>query len=149
MNTVRVGVGVLIFNTKNQILLGKRKNAHGEGHWAPPGGHLEVGESFAACAQREALEEANITLTNTTFLICTNDIFSPEKHYITVFMTSLTHDTPQNMEPHKCEGWQWFYIDALPDALFLSLSNLLKSHGVSILQPPKNDVFYEQSYSQE
>ena len=41
----RVGIGVIALNNQGKILLGKRKNAHGDGDWAPPGGHLEFGES--------------------------------------------------------------------------------------------------------
>ncbi len=37
---VKVGVGVLIYNNKDEILLGLRKSKHGEGTWCPPGGHL-------------------------------------------------------------------------------------------------------------
>jgi len=43
----RVGLGVLIIKD-GKVLLGRRKGAHGEGTWAPPGGHLECGESFGA-----------------------------------------------------------------------------------------------------
>ncbi len=40
----KVGLGVLIFKD-GKVLLGKRKGAHGEGTWCPPGGHLEFGET--------------------------------------------------------------------------------------------------------
>ena len=52
-----VGLGVLIFNEHNQILLGKRIASHGHSSWGPPGGHLEFGESFEECAAREIEEE--------------------------------------------------------------------------------------------
>ncbi len=39
-----VGIAVLVIND-NRVLLGKRKNAHGSGTWAFPGGHLEFNES--------------------------------------------------------------------------------------------------------
>lgn len=38
----KVGIGVIV-RKDNQILLGKRKNSHGDGCWAFPGGHLEYG----------------------------------------------------------------------------------------------------------
>jgi 8-oxo-dGTP diphosphatase len=34
----KVGVGVCIVKD-NKVLLGKRKNSHGDGTWAFPGGH--------------------------------------------------------------------------------------------------------------
>lgn len=57
MNTPRVGIGGLIIDEQNTILLGMRQNSHGENTWAPPGGHLEWGESFQKCAIRETYEE--------------------------------------------------------------------------------------------
>ena len=51
----KVGVGVFVFKD-GKTLLGKRKNAHGDGTWNPPGGHLEFNESIEQCAQREVLE---------------------------------------------------------------------------------------------
>jgi hypothetical protein len=56
---IKVGVGVLIFNDKKQLLPGLRKSAHGNGTWCPPGGHLEYGESFEAAGVRETREETN------------------------------------------------------------------------------------------
>ncbi len=52
----RVGVAVLISRGK-QVLLLKRKGVLGAGSWAPPGGHLDFGESPEECAIREAKEE--------------------------------------------------------------------------------------------
>lgn len=123
----RVGLGVLIFNTSNQILLGKRKNAHGASSWAPPGGHLEFGESFEECAIREVLEETGLIIEKPTFVAITNDIFQQEnKHYVSIFVkTNLPKgQIVQNLEPHKVEDWQWFDLDELPEHLFLPLKQL-------------------------
>jgi 8-oxo-dGTP diphosphatase len=124
----KVGVGVLIVHG-TQLLLGKRKNAHGHDTWAPPGGHLEHGESWQACALREVQEETGLQLSACKFFAVTNDIFDEQKHYVTIFM--LAHyqgGQVQNLEPDKCHAWQWFEIDQLPDNLFLSLSNLKREH---------------------
>jgi 8-oxo-dGTP diphosphatase len=55
-----------------------------------PGGHLEVGESFEACAKREVFEETGIVLDEREidFLTTTNDVFSDERHYVTVFVVA-------------------------------------------------------------
>lgn len=37
----KVGVGVVVLKD-NLILLGKMKNAHGDGSWCFPGGYLEL-----------------------------------------------------------------------------------------------------------
>lgn len=123
----RVGVGVLIFNENNQLLLGKRLQSHGAMTWAPPGGHIEFGESFADCAIREVLEETNLHIREPKIFTITNDLFEPEqKHYISIFMKATLSGNPQaeTMEPHKTQKWQWFNLSQLPDNLFLSLDKI-------------------------
>ncbi len=127
MNKVpQVGVGVLIVKN-NKVLLGKRKNAHGEGTWCPPGGHLEFGESFEDCARRETFEETGISIKNIRFITATNDIFSEEKHYITLCLIA-DYDGGEAIvkEPDKCESWQWFFWNNLPRPLFLPTIHLIK-----------------------
>lgn len=123
----RVGVGVLIFNENNQLLLGKRLQSHGAMTWAPPGGHIEFGESFADCAIREVLEETNLHITQPKIFTISNDLFEPEqKHYISIFMQAKLTGNPQaeTMEPHKTQKWQWFDLSKMPDNLFLSLDKI-------------------------
>lgn len=84
INRPKVGVGVLIIND-SKMLLGKRKNSHGQGTWAPPGGHLEFGETLEECAKRELLEETGLIAESVKKLWFTNDIHLQEdKHYITI-----------------------------------------------------------------
>lgn len=122
----KVGLGILIFNNFNQILLGQRKNAHGASSWGPPGGHLEFGESLEECAIREVLEETGLVIEKPTFIAITNDIFKEEdKHYVSIFMkANVDHQVVQNLEPHKVEDWQWFSLQELPVHLFLPLKQL-------------------------
>ena len=86
-NIVRVGVGVYLFNAQHQVLLGLRKNAHGNGTWCPPGGHLEFGESNEQAAIREVKEETNISVKPEDISLqgVTNDFYKESnKHYITL-----------------------------------------------------------------
>ncbi len=112
-----------------KVLLGKRKNAHGEGAWCFPGGHLEFGESWKECALREIKEEAGIKVKNLRFATATNDLFSKEKkHYITIIMLAdYASGEAKILEPHKCEKWDWFEWkkDNLPKPLFTPQKNLL------------------------
>lgn len=135
MNRPKVGIGVLIFN-KDRLLLGNRQQNQGTNSWGPPGGHLEFGETFEQCALREVKEEIGLTISQPTFIAVTNDIFTEEKtHYVSIFFSArYPVDQPiQNLEPHKAALWQWFSIDALPDALFLPLKNLLQTKGKEFL----------------
>ncbi|MBO4480565.1 MAG: NUDIX domain-containing protein [Alphaproteobacteria bacterium] len=125
---VRVGIGCWIFSPTGQVLLGKRLSTHGNGTWAPPGGHLEFGESPEKCASRELMEETGIIIPENKFHIIsfTNDIF-PDKHYVTLhYRADNVVDVPQIQEPDKCERWEWFNLDKLPLPLFLPAYNLLR-----------------------
>ncbi len=125
----KVGVGVFIIKN-NKILLGKRKNAHGDGTWSPPGGHLEFFETIEDCAKREVFEESGLKINNIKILTITNDMFKKEnKHYITIFTKATNaNGTPKILEPNKCEKWEWFDWDNLPEPLFLPLKNLIKTN---------------------
>jgi len=123
-----VGVGVIIMNPDGDVLLGKRKGSHGAGTWSLPGGHLEYGESFQECCERETEEETGISIGQVSRFEFTNDMF-PEvrKHYVTLFFKIFLDDyaEPELREPDKCEEWGWFNEDELPSPLFLPLETLL------------------------
>ncbi|KAF1052942.1 MAG: RNA pyrophosphohydrolase [Stenotrophomonas maltophilia] len=122
----RIGVGVLVWR-EGRVLLGQRRGSHGDGDWAPPGGHLEFGETPEDCARREVLEETGLHLTRLRRGPWSNDVFLGERrHYVTLYMIAESLEgQPQNLEPDKCAGWDWFAPDKLPQPLFLPLCNLL------------------------
>jgi len=122
-----VGIAVMVVKD-NRVLLGKRKNAHGSGTWAFPGGHLEFNESIETCAKREVLEETGIQIKNLRYGPYTNDIFTDEnKHYVTLFVTAdYDSGTPMVKEPHKCEKWGWFQWPPNVKPCFLPIKNLLE-----------------------
>lgn len=63
-----------------------------------PGGHLEFGESFFACAERETLEETGLRVRAVKMLAVTNDVFGDlGKHYATIFVKCEMVDA--NAEP--------------------------------------------------
>ncbi len=130
----KIGIGVLIMH-QGKALIGKRKNAHGHGTWALPGGHLEYKELWETCAKREVMEETGITITNLRFITATNDIFDKEdKHYVTIFiLADYASGTVEVKEPHKCEKWEWFAPDHLPAPLFIPLQNFVKTKAYSSL----------------
>ncbi len=125
----RVGVGTYIFNDKGLLLLGKRKNAHGQGSWCPPGGALEWGETPEECAIRETMEEANISIKNLRPPAVTNDIF-PEtnQHYLSLhILAEFDSGEVCVNEPDKCAGWEWFNLNHLPTPLFIPVQNFIKT----------------------
>lgn len=121
----RVGVGVLVFRD-GRLLLGQRLGSHGAGSWAPPGGHLEFGESAERCARRELLEETGLTLGALHQGPYTVDTFPEiDRHYVTLFVvTTDAVGEPGRREPTRCAGWAWFDWSALPTPLFAPLASL-------------------------
>lgn len=132
----KIGIGIFVIKD-NKILFGKRKNAHGDGTWSLPGGHLEFNESWEECAKREVKEETDLEVENVRFCAATNDIFVEEnKHYVTIFLLSdYKSGNPKVMEPEKSEDWQWIDWNELPKPLFKPLENLLKQNFNPLKNP--------------
>jgi len=134
----KVGLAVILMDYHNQsVLLGKRKNAHGEGTLSFPGGHLEKFEKFHDCIKREMKEETGLNaddyfLKDNFPCAVTNDFFSDEgKHYITLFFRANANANyqPKVMEPNKCEEWGWYEWRRLDNCnLFLPIKNLIKQN---------------------
>jgi len=118
---VRVGTGVIVLNHKNQFLMGKRKNSHGEGTWGLVGVHVDFGETLEECAYRETLEETGLELGSIKVLsVATNFFEDKSKHYVTVFLIGrISGGELELKEPHKMESWEFFDWQAMPEPLFL------------------------------
>lgn len=127
----KVGVGVIVIKN-NKVLLGLRKGSHAAGTWAFPGGHLEMWESLKNCALRELEEEAGIKteLIDEHSVAATNDFFETDnKHYITLYLRAkYLEGEPKILEPEKCEKWEWFSWDSLPENSFIGIKNLIKQN---------------------
>lgn len=123
----QIGVGVMVWKG-DRLLLGKRISSHGDNSWQFPGGHLEFGETVEHCARREVMEETAISIRDIRPGGYTNDVFiDADKHYVTLFVTSeYDSGEPRVMEPDKCDQWQWFRWNDLPQPLFLPIRNFLK-----------------------
>lgn len=114
----KVGVGVLIFK-EGRVLLGKRKNSHGEGEFAGPGGHVEFGESLEEAVARETMEETGVTIKDIVFLTVSNLLIWDGKHYLDFgFKAAWEAGEPEVKEPEKCSDWNWYDPKDLPSPLF-------------------------------
>lgn len=130
----QIGVGVVVVK-QGKVLLGKRKGSHGEGEWSFAGGHLEFGESVEGCASRELAEEAGLQAISLQLGPWTEDVMEIDKHYITIFAFVHTFEgEPKLLEPHKCEGWEWFDWNSLPSPLFMPIRSLIKKLGINSLK---------------
>ena len=127
-NFIKTGVGVWIFNTSGQVLLGLRLSEHGFNTWAAPGGKPEVAESVRSAAVRETWEETGIVLNekDLNFLAITHDNFDDCFYRTLHYKVFNVCQTPIVRELDKCAKWCWFDLDKLPNNLFLPAQNLLK-----------------------
>ncbi len=124
----KVGVGVMVMKD-GKVLLGKRKGSHGEAQFAWPGGHMEYMESFEDVAKREVKEETGMEIENVRFLRLYNLKEYAPKHYVDIgLMADWKSGEPKVMEPEKCEGWDWYALDALPSPLFATVPSFVEAY---------------------
>ncbi|KAK9063762.1 hypothetical protein SSX86_017634 [Deinandra increscens subsp. villosa] len=139
MSSPAIGVAVFLING-DKVLLGRRRSSVGRNTFALPGGRLEFGvllyfqgESFEECAAREVKEETGLDIKDIQFVTVTNDVFTEAAkplHLVAVFMRAYLADPdqlPQNIEPEKCYGWDWYDWKNLPQPLFRPLETMLKN----------------------
>lgn len=127
-NRVQVGVGVMVMKN-GKVLLGKRNGSHGKGEYAWPGGHMEYMESFEQVAKREVKEETGMEIENIRFLRLYNLKEYAPKHYVDIgLIADWKSGEPQVIEPEKCEGWDWYPIDALPQPLFSTIPTYIEAY---------------------
>lgn len=111
-----------------KTLLRERKNTHGAGEYAFPGGKLELGESFEECARRETREEAGIEIKNIRFLRLLNFKFYG-KHFVDIAVVAeWASGEPKNLEPEKSGEWDWYPLDKLPQPLFKGCFSCIEAY---------------------
>lgn len=57
-----VGVGVVVFNARGEVLLVQRGRPPRQGEWSLPGGLIDLGEKLADAAKREVWEECAVEI---------------------------------------------------------------------------------------
>ncbi|MDD2680861.1 MAG: NUDIX domain-containing protein [Patescibacteria group bacterium] len=126
-----VGVGVMVKNSQQQILIGLRKSLYGKGTWSFPGGHLEFGETMTEAAIRETEEETGLVVSNLELVSLADEMGSLDKgkHYVNVgFLAHSSSGEPQIAEPEKWEKWDWFDIHNLPSPLFEATDLMIQNY---------------------
>lgn len=111
-----------IVNNKLHILLAKRKNVAGDGHWYLLGGHIKMNEPYKKALKREIYEESGLEIS------VGQPVWIEESletlHHIIIYCEALLEDLnqePINKEPTKCEEIKWFPVDRLPKPLWHSI----------------------------
>ena len=124
----RVGVGVLILNDANEVLLTLRKRPPETGCWSIVGGKVEFMERLPDAAKRETVEETGLEVTLERLIGVTDHLLPDENdHWVApVYLARVASGTLYNAEPDKTEAVQFFSLGTLPDNLTLTAQNALE-----------------------
>lgn len=133
-DVVGVGVGALIVNEHNQVLLSLRgpKAKNEVGKWEIPGGAVEFGETFEEALRREIKEEIGVDIAVGEMLqLCDHILPEEGQHWVApTYFCTIQSGTPENLEPGKCDQLGWF---SLEEAEKLPLSKITKE-DVTVLR---------------
>lgn len=83
------------------------------------------------CAAREVKEETELDVEKIEFLEIRNSvILNDPAHIVCIFVRAALADgdqVPENIEPDKCDGWEWYDWEKLPRPLFSPLEDYVQS----------------------
>ena len=139
---MRISVGVILLNNKNQVFVGRRKDNPGD-KWQMPQGGVEDNEDFITAMKRELYEETNIK--NIKVLKEIEKIYEYElpknligiiwkgkfrgqkqKWFITKFIGNDSEINLNTKHPEFIE-WKWIDIEMLPNVIVEFKKNLYTS----------------------
>ena len=113
----RVGVGVLLVDELNRVLLTLRNRPPEAGCWSIVGGKLDFLETLEECAAREAREEVGVEVSIQS-LLCVTDHCLPQEnqHWVPPRISRkygpARHSTVSRRRPLTSSGSNW--IACLP-----------------------------------
>ncbi|WP_227502902.1 nucleotide triphosphate diphosphatase NUDT15 [Acinetobacter sp. COS3] len=130
-----VGVGVMILDTSENVLLGLRSKSGEVASWCFPGGKIDTGESFEQSAIRETFEETGLKLDPKEMQVFSVFVDRTAPYInTTVGLCYKLNDlrlkaNVQVMEPDIFQQWDWFSLSDLPVNLFPATEVMLKIWG--------------------
>ena len=103
---------------RTYVLLIQRGNEPYKGHWAFPGGFLNMDETVARCAERELEEETGIVLTGMQLVGVYSDVErDPRGRVVTAAYTAMT-TMPEANAGDDAAAAKWWPLDELPPLAF-------------------------------
>ena len=105
-----VGVAAIIPNSKNFVLLGKRKGSIRSGKWDLVGGFVEPNESLEEAITREVKEETRLIVESTQYF-CSFPGQYGDRQILVIFFICKVLGKPQVSEEIK----DYKYFNTIPD----------------------------------
>jgi 8-oxo-dGTP pyrophosphatase MutT (NUDIX family) len=124
----------LILRAGDRVLLGERRNTgFCDGFFHLPSGHLEDGESAISALVREAEEEIGVVVepADARFVHLMHHRTN-EGRVALFFEVGRWRDEPENREPRKCAGLQWFPIGDLPVRITPYVNDALRNYAAGL-----------------
>ena len=127
------GVGLLVFNSENKVLMQLRTDYNA---WGFPGGAMELGESFEEVAKREIKEETNLEIDELKLIkvLSGKDTYreypNGDKLYdITAIYVVKKYHNDLIINDDESKKLEWFDINNLPENMTEYTNNYIKKFG--------------------
>ena len=129
---MRIGVGIIVLNDKNEVFVGKRKDNPGD-KWQMPQGGVDKGEDYLTAMKRELIEETSIKnikilkqIENTYEYELPKNLIGiiwkgkyrgqKQKWFVTRFLGKDSEINLKTSHPEFIE-WKWLNIKDLPKVI--------------------------------
>ena len=121
----KVGVGVMIVDAQQRLLLVKRKMAPQKGKWSLPAGFVDVDEAPEQSAAREALEETNLWVSVSDLVGIYHN--PPQEGGAAIFILYRAEIISGHLQAQDdAADAQFFALDELPELAFASTFDAVK-----------------------
>ena len=124
-NMPGVGIGVMIFNKKGEVLLILRNDntiladsdMHLEGTWTLPAGKVKYNETLVEAAIRKVKQETNLDVSNLEIVSIADDI-NKYAHFVTIGLVAYQNSGNINLgNTLEHVDYKFFDLNSLPNNL--------------------------------
>lgn len=131
-----VGLGILIFNEQNEVLLLLRNDDANkalsdmrlEGTWTLPAGKVKYGETLIEAAIRKAKQETNLDIDDLDVVSIADDI-NEYAHFVTIGILAGKFSGEINLgSTEEQVAYQFFSLEELPENLCIPSKTIIENY---------------------